>query len=140
MRSKPHLGTRTPLYHTFTTEQFQSIMFNFFWTVERNWRTCKLQIERARPKTLFLRGSCAAPAPPCCPTFKQCSLIFFCFSTNAISLVSLPPIFTTCTTTAHSISWNCDNSRLISVASYRARLLQTTLKQESFSDKPNRGC
>lgn len=56
------------------------LMFKIFWTVEGNcsicWDTCKLQIDRAK----LLRGSCAAPAPPCCPTFK-CSLIFFCFGT-----------------------------------------------------------
>lgn len=57
-----------------------------------------------------------------------------------INLVLLPHQFSPheaaslpCLTAAHSVSWNRDNSRLISVTSYRAWLLQATA--ERLSDK-----
>lgn len=94
----PKLVTgRTRHSHTFTAEQFQSTYCSTCFGLRRqtgaspnNMQTSK---RRSEAQTLLLQGSCAAPAPPCCPTFKGCTLIcfFFLFQHHAITA----PIFTT---------------------------------------------
>lgn len=134
--------TYTALSHIHHRAITISLMFNF----SGRWRETGVPAENmqtsngpSEAKTLLLRGSCAAPAPPRCPTFKKVSLIFFLLQHHAINLVSLPHQFSPHEasgfpriTAVHSISWNCTNSRLVSVTSYRAWWLQATLKQRGF--------
>lgn len=108
--------------------------------LERPPITCKLQKDRAKPKLCFCEAAVL-------PLHHRAALhshsarlflffYFFLFQHHAISLVSLPHHLSPHEaagspriTTAHSISWNGDNSRLISVTSYRAWWLQTASKQ-----------
>lgn len=131
------------IHHSTECGKFVSLI-NFFFVCKgelRNaLRTCTPQLDRAKPKPCF----CAAPAPSCCPTFKSCShifLLFFflfvCFGTMRSTCVIttnlyLPHKAAAFITTAHSVSWKRDNSRLIGFTSHRAELLQMSLKQGGF--------